>query len=386
MRGEKTASDLFVQAVSLKPRRFKSRLARTLAAGPNSRRDAEELESSRWAHNLTLLLAGTDTLSDRLLENKQSSGQFLGAGLRASTLRGKARNLRKFMAWLATPHQEVFPTSHLQYIQYLQVRQLEPSNRGALEDCRAAFQFLEEVAGLPPEQMQTSTRPTSKAADVRTPACGDRNFLGRLSKQKYLRIIGKWVLLQNWGNPRIRITVDDTGSTGVLSRSKTLGSDRTVGSRPVFVRAACLANFDRDHLLPVPTSSLPGCLQVELLYAAGFALLIRLLCALQFAESNRLVPQVAHFWTPHSSRSFMPSCAAALGFEKSKRDSLGGWSAQASDRYARIAKLRVESREHAEGRDQSDPLAQKQEDSLGRRRDVRTWPHRGTTTSVVESV
>ena len=37
----------------------------------------------------------------------------------------------------------------------------------------------------------------------------------------------------------------------------------------------------------------------------------------------------------------MPSCATALGFEKSQRDFLGGWSAQGSDRYARIAKLRI---------------------------------------------
>ena len=191
-REEKTATDLFVQAASLKPRRFKNRLARTLAAGLNSRRDAEELERSRWVHNLTLLLTGTDTPSGRLLASRQSSVQFLGAGLRASTLRGKVRNLRKFMAWLATTHQEVFPTSYLQYIQYLQVRQSEPSNRGALKDCHASFQFLEEVAGLPAETeadfyrtvhldvqggpLSSNTWPTSQtvSADVRKAACRDR--------------------------------------------------------------------------------------------------------------------------------------------------------------------------------------------------------------------
>ena len=193
-REAKTAADLFVQAANLKPRRFKNRLARTLAAGPNSRRDAEELEKSRWVHNLTLLLTGTDTPSGRLLASRQSSGQFLGAGLRASTLRGKVRNLRKFMAWLATTHQEVLPTSYLQYIQYLQVRQSEPSNRGALKDCHAAFQFLEEVAGLPAEQKQTSTElytlmykevlsqatpSQTVSTDVRKAACRDRESRDR---------------------------------------------------------------------------------------------------------------------------------------------------------------------------------------------------------------
>ena len=36
----------------------------------------------------------------------------------------------------------------------------------------------------------------------------------------------------------------------------------------------------------------------------------------------------------------MPSATAFLGFEKSVRDFLGGWSAQASERYARIAAQR----------------------------------------------
>ena len=43
------------------------------------------------------------------------------------------------------------------------------------------------------------------------------------------------------------------------------------------------------------------------------------------------------FWTPHSGRTLLPSATAALGFSKSERDFLGGWCAQASDRYARIA-------------------------------------------------
>ena len=46
------------------------------------------------------------------------------------------------------------------------------------------------------------------------------------------------------------------------------------------------------------------------------------------------------FWTPHSGRTFLPS-AAALGFPKSERDFLGGWCAQASDRYVRIAIRRI---------------------------------------------
>ena len=44
---EKHSVGSFVQAATLRPRRFKSRLQRTLAAGPNSRRDAQEPVGSR---------------------------------------------------------------------------------------------------------------------------------------------------------------------------------------------------------------------------------------------------------------------------------------------------------------------------------------------------
>ena len=41
-----------------------------------------------------------------------------------------------------------------------------------------------------------------------------------------------------------------------------------------------------------------------------------------------LPPGVAHNWTPHSGRSFLPTSTAYLGVEKSSRDFLGGWNAQ----------------------------------------------------------
>ena len=206
--------------------------------------------------------------------------------------------------------------------------------------------------------------------------CLRRAALGRPTKQAarmfskilaaievFVRMIGWWVLLPNWVTLRLsdhkgllpgQITVKDRGLSGTLSRSKMLGSDKSIGSRPVVVHAekdwlkqgwaplSEVANFSRDCLLPVPTSSLQGCLPAELLYSAGFALLNRLLCSLRFLSAPLLVPQVVHFWTPHSGRSFMPSCTAVLGFENTQRDFLGGWSAQESDRCARVKKLRVE--------------------------------------------
>ena len=154
--------DVLAQVATLRPRRFKNRLQSTLAAGANARRDAEEQERSRWVHALALILSPTDTPTGKLLTAQQTSFQFLGAGLRA-----KIRTVKKFMAWLGLTHQLAFPTSYLQYAQYLEVRQSEPANRGALKHCHAAFQFLETAAGLP----DTAKWTTSEVYDLMYKEC-----------------------------------------------------------------------------------------------------------------------------------------------------------------------------------------------------------------------
>ena len=67
----------------------------------------------------------------------------------------------------------------------------------------------------------------------------------------------------------------------------------------------------------------------------------RTLCALEFDGTFTLNPLIAHFWTPHSGRAFLPTCTAILGYDKSTRDFLGGWNAQGSDRYTRAARTRI---------------------------------------------
>ena len=48
--------------------------------------------------------------------------------------------------------------------------------------------------------------------------------------------------------------------------------------------------------------------------------------------------RTGHFWSPH----FFPSAAPALNVDKKDRDMLGGWIAQDSDRYNRVARVRIQ--------------------------------------------
>ena len=143
-----------------------------------------------------------------------------------------------------------------------------------------------------------------------------------------------------------------------LSPSKTLGADREVQSRLVYIDQACfialperlmqgwdlltsIANFKRDYLLPSPSENFQGCIHKELRYDTAFAIQHRVLLTLTADGEQLFAPHMPQFWTPHSGRTFLPSAAAALGCDKAERDFLGGWSAQGSDVYARVAKRRI---------------------------------------------
>ena len=152
--------------------------------------------------------------------------------------------------------------------------------------------------------------------------------------------------------------------------------------RPLYLDAACffqhpdwfgsgwrllsqVAPQDRDFLLPGPTPGLQGCTKVEMHCDMGFAIQGRLLAQLSDSTSSSsiLIPHpVVHFWTPHSSRTFMPSSSSALGFPKSDRDYLEGWAAENSDRYARVARLKIQTMQKAVSRSFSIPAS---EDPLG---------------------
>ena len=124
-----------------------------------------------------------------------------------------------------------------------------------------------------------------------------------------------------------------------------------------------IADYPRDYLLPTPATCLGGVVQAELRYDTGFAILSRTLSAASLKDGSELPLALAAFWTPHSGRAFMPSASTALNFTREERNFLGGWQAQASDRYARLAKLRVQNMQRVvvrtlQGPAEGDPLGE----------------------------
>ena len=108
-----------------------------------------------------------------------------------------------------------------------------------------------------------------------------------------------------------------------------------------------LAPFSRDYLIPASEKNFSGCRHRELKYEIDYAVQNRVMSLLNLNDTNIFPVPVTSFWTPHSGRSFLPSCCAALDFTEEERDYLGGWSPQGSDRYARIAGLRISNLQRA---------------------------------------
>ena len=123
-------------AASERPRKFRTRLERSLYDGPTARRDAEEAERQRWLHILADLVRHSPTPMEQLLAAQPGNVEVLGAGKRASTLRSRVSLLH------VTHTQSV---DH--YTEYLRVRLSEPCNREALKTAHHAPRLSERADG-----------------------------------------------------------------------------------------------------------------------------------------------------------------------------------------------------------------------------------------------
>ena len=389
-QAEKTAADQFIQAASLKPRRFRARYMSTQFDGPSARKDSEEAERSRWISILSEPIKGTATPMGMMLTDKPGQ-QLVGGGRRASTLRSRVRGVRKFLTWLALNRELSYPTSFDQLSEFLQVRLSEPCNRGALKGTHQSFVFLEEMVGTPAQERLTGSalygviyrellasaqpgRPTKQAPRILSPMLSLlEQLVMDVTSPMYLRVYSWWMLLQNWATLRFsdhrglnpsEVVFREGSFHARLTRSKTIGQDKTITSKPLVVDASCflshrewltkgwsllqgMANFPRDYLMPAPASHCQSCRKLELRYDAAFAIQNKVLRTLARDGVPVFHSSSTRFWTPHSGRTFLPSATAALGFPKSERDFLGGWCAQASDRYARIAIRRITNMQRA---------------------------------------
>ena len=189
-------------------------------------------------------------MQPRRYMSRLQRGLYAGAGRRASTLRSRVRALRRYLNWLALNHDTGYPSELEHVTGYLQAPQSEHCTRNALRGAHATIVFMEEVAEVEQSTKFTSTQVYAiiqKESLANTLPCrlskqAPRILIGMLSMLEELimnegslvhqRIHAWWIIVQSWGTLRF----DDHAR---LTRSKTLGSDRSVSSRQIYINACC---------------------------------------------------------------------------------------------------------------------------------------------------
>ena len=243
---------------------------------------------------------GSPTPVGALLQAQPSDVQYLGAGRRASTVRSLVRHVQKFLAWHSVAHHSSFPSTVQHLVAYMKTRLAEPCNRGALRNINRAYEFLEEICGLPADKCRTKTQVyqlmfselLTQAEPGRPVKQAPRIFASLLISLErlvvdplvppYMRLYGWWLCVQHWGTLRFSdhrgispssVKIVDTEFSAVLSRSKTIGRDKKIQSRAVLIHRSAflaipdwvtqgsqllqsMASFPRDYLLPTPSSCL----------------------------------------------------------------------------------------------------------------------------------
>ena len=129
-RLKKLSEDQFLLAAQSRPTRFRAKWQQSYYDGPTARRDAEEALRSKWVEILASLLRGTSTSMGELLSKSADNLKLLGGGRQATTLRARGRTVKKYLAWLASAHEETFPSKVHHVSEYLQMRHSEPCTRG----------------------------------------------------------------------------------------------------------------------------------------------------------------------------------------------------------------------------------------------------------------
>ena len=113
-RDQKTltiSENMFLQSIGDRPRAYRSKLQKAWYEGPNARRDAEDSERTRWLGSLADIVANSPTPMGKLLCSQPGNLELLGGGPRASTLRSRVRELKKFFTWFSVTYEEEFTTT-----------------------------------------------------------------------------------------------------------------------------------------------------------------------------------------------------------------------------------------------------------------------------------
>ena len=173
---------------------------------------------------------------------------------------------RRYLAWLSVNFKVTFPNRVEHFNRVSESKSERTLQSRALRNAHRGFGLLDETAGSTPEDSVTMNslysvilhemlsqaipgRPSKQAPRMLVALIfAIEKFLMDTSNLPYMRLCAWFMALQNWATLRFSdhrgilpesISWGPSGFTAVLSRSKTLGSDKNVLSRPLRADNSC---------------------------------------------------------------------------------------------------------------------------------------------------
>ncbi len=342
---------------------------------------AEAAQRQRYVEELVdilLHIGGPAVHQTSLTADPRAALRLVAGGRRARTLRVRIRAWKAFAVWLASGHNETWPSSWARVLDYGQVRADEPCGRQTLVGLFAAVRFMEVASGFGPEKQVTTTALYASAvkelltsvaarAGGGGPASANRPLVSQMmwleqmvvdaSGMPWIRAYCHWKLLQIWAALRYDdhrglaicdLELVDGALSGRLGRTKTTGSDKPVAQRLFAVSSEAYVAYpawlavgielwkelgppNRDYLLTAPCEDFQAGQARELTYsaAAGWsrALTYQWMLGQGAAEFGEAV---GRHYTEHSGRGWLTSAAQALGATEAQLEVIGGWRSKSS--------------------------------------------------------
>ncbi len=359
-----------------------SRAAAAHDGDPRGRANAEAAARSKVIDDLVSILhAGGHGDAGRL--------RLAAGGRRVRTLKKRVNAWRAFQRWMVSSGGNPGSLSLEDWMDYLACRAEEPCGRTVLDNIFALYKFMEDALGLQGEARNTESpvmvnalkelklfvamhgAETGHGQAVRPPLMLMRlleEFVMNVEADQYDRGLAWWMLASSWGVARFddhrgldpsTITIRDGALCGVMTRTKTTGSDKTVKVREFHIGAESYLHhrewlttgwslwsdwgeMRRDYFL---LSRAPGggARHRELGYEEYIGGIRRIIAGLTFGTDSHEVLG-AHFamvMSAHSWRAFLPSAAAALHAPPHLLDALGAWRPKGGAVYARTIGLQA---------------------------------------------
>ena len=365
------------------------------AGDSKAQQKAETRERQRWGRRVVEILVasglpfGVEVKQKDWAHGSPEASRCL-RGLRANTLKKRTSDLEPLLRFLQAELGKPFPTQTEDLLRYFRVREEEGAPRSIYSTTLSALSFFEEAGELA-EGKRLANTPALKnsAKEFETRRAAQHSEEGRQQKRRqappmlvgvlsalertvndqdqprFIRAYAWYRLFRHWASLRF----DDTsglspqdlqirarGVFGLLSRTKTSGSDKEITVLPVFVSFEAWVEkewlrtglgiwqseglgFSRDYFLCLPDRALTGSCGKRARYSDARGFSRSLLGTLRATDgSPLLLPAALNFWTEHSDRSGLDSWLGALSVGGDLRRFVGRWAAAgAEDKYVRSA-------------------------------------------------